>query len=154
MKLTPAIVFVATYALFLVSGFLFRLDRAWYDALVKPSWTPSGGTIGIIWSVLFGCIALSLAILDWKVGIANLGWMLTAAIAVNWLSNQAYTYFQFTRQDWFGAGIDSAVVALSAFAVAVLAWRISKPAALLYVPYALWASFATYLSFLIWSLNR
>jgi benzodiazapine receptor len=154
VKLSPVIVFVATYALFLVSGFLFRLDRGWYDSLTKPSWTPSGGLIGIVWSVLFFCIALSLALLDWKVGIANLGAMLSAAIAVNWLTNQAYTFFQFTRHDWFGAGIDSALVALTAFAVAALAWRISKPASLLFVPYALWASFATYLSFLIWSLNR
>ena len=154
MKLSPFLVFVATYALFLVSGLFSRLDRAWYDALAKPAWTPPGGTIGIIWSVLFFCIALSLALLDWKVGIANLGWALTAAIAVNWLSNQAYTYFQFTRQDWFGAGIDAAVVAVSAFAVAALAWRLSKTSALLYVPYALWSTFATYLSFLIWSMNR
>ena len=44
MKFTPILVFAATYALFLVSGFLFRLDRGWYDALAKPSWTPSGGT--------------------------------------------------------------------------------------------------------------
>lgn len=37
---------------------------------------------------------------------------------MSWLSNQAYTFFQFTRHDWFGAGIDSAVVAISASAVA------------------------------------
>ncbi len=154
MKLTPILVFVATYALFLVSGFLTRLDRAWYDALVKPSWTPPGGVIGIVWAVLFACIAASLALLDAKVGILALGPWLTAAVVVNWLANQAYSYIQFTRQDWFAAGIDSAVIALTAFAVVALAWRISKPAALLYVPYALWSSFATYLSFLIWSLNR
>jgi benzodiazapine receptor len=154
MKLSSVLVFVATYAAFLVSGFLFRLDRVWYDALAKPAWTPSGGTIGIVWSVLFGCIALSLALLDAKVGIGAIGWALAAAIGANWLTNQAYTYFQFTRHDWFGAGIDSALVAVTAFAVVALAWRISKPAALLFVPYGLWATFATYLSFLIWSLNR
>lgn len=154
MKRSSIAVFVGTYALFLVSGLLFHLDRAWYDALVKPSWTPSGGTIGLIWSVLFFCIALSLALLDAKVGIRTIGPWLTAAIVANWLTNQAYSYFQFTRQDWFAGGIDAGLVALTAFAVVALAWRISKPAALLYVPYALWASFATYLSFLIWSLNR
>jgi len=150
----PVLVFVATYALFLVSGFFSQLDRAWYDALVKPTWTPPGGVIGIVWAVLFACIAASLALLEAKVGIGSLGPWLTAAIVVNWLTNQAYSYIQFTRQDWFGAGIDAALIALTAFAVVALAWRISKPAALLYVPYALWSSFATYLSFLIWSLNR
>jgi len=154
MKLSPIIVFVATYALFLVSGFLFQIDRPWYDALVKPSWTPPGGAIGIVWAVLFACIAGSLALLDAKVGIANPGAALSALIVVNWLTNQAYSFFQASQRDWFAAGIDAAVIALTAFAVAALAWRISKPAGLLFVPYALWASFATYLSFLIWSLNR
>jgi tryptophan-rich sensory protein len=147
-------VFVATYAAFLVSGFLFRLDRGWYDALAKPTWTPPGGVIGLVWAVLFFCIALSYALLDAKVGIANVGAALMAAIAVNWLSNQMYTYWQFTRHDWTAAGIDSAVVAISAFVVAALAWRVSKTAAALLVPYGLWATFATYLSFLIGSMNR
>jgi benzodiazapine receptor len=154
VKLTPILVFAATYALFLISGFLFRLDSSWYDALSKPSWTPSGGTIGLVWAVLFACIAASLALLDAKVGILAIGPWLTAAILANWLTNQAYTYFQFTRHDWFGAGIDAALVAVTAFAVVALAWKVSKPAAWLFVPYGLWATFATYLSFLFWSLNR
>lgn len=154
VKLTPIIVFVVSYAAFLVSGFLFRNDIAWYSSLAKPSWTPPGGVIGIVWAVLFFCIALSLALLDAKVGIAHLGWALFAVLAVNYLSNQAFTYFSFTAKDWFAAGIDSAVVALSAFAFAALAWGTSKPASLLFVPYGMWATFATYLSFLIWSLNR
>jgi len=68
--------------------------------------------------------------------------------------NQAFSYFQATRQDWFLAGWDAALIAVTAFIVAVLAGRISAWSGWLYVPYALWSSFATYLSFLIWSLNR
>lgn len=34
------------------------------------------------------------------------------------------------------------------------AWRISPPAALLLVPYLLWAAFATFLSWTIYRLNR
>ncbi len=40
----------------------------WYDALEKPSWTPSGMTIGIVWTVLYGLIALSVAIIYNKYG--------------------------------------------------------------------------------------
>jgi benzodiazapine receptor len=154
MRLSPIVVFVLTYAAFLVSGFLFRIDRVWYDALVKPSWTPPGAVIGLIWSVLFGCIALSVAILDAKVGLLNLGPWLIAAIVANWVLNQAFSYFQATRQDWFLAGWDAALIAATAFIVAVLAGRVSAWSGWLYVPYAAWSSFATYLSFLIWSLNR
>jgi benzodiazapine receptor len=45
-------------------------------------------------------------------------------------------------------------VALTAIAFIVLAWKVSKPAAWLFVPYAVWATFATYLSYAVWALNR
>ena len=57
------IVFLLTYGLFYVSSVLFPIDRTWYDALEKPFWTPPGMTIGMIWAVLFGLIALSVAII-------------------------------------------------------------------------------------------
>ncbi len=63
MKKSSIIVFLLTYGLFYVSSVLFPIDRTWYDALEKPSWTPPGMTIGMIWAVLFGLIALSVAII-------------------------------------------------------------------------------------------
>jgi translocator protein len=154
VKLSSVAVFLGAYAVFLIAGFAFRIDRQWYDALVKPSWTPSGAMIGVIWTVLFACIALSLALLDREVGILNVGVWLLAAIVANWFFNQAFSFFQVAQKDWLLAGVDAALVALTSFAVAALAWRINRASALLYVPYALWSTFATYLSFLIWSLNR
>ena len=54
MKKSSIIVFLLTYGLFYVSSVLFPIDRTWYDALEKPSWTPSGMTINdmgcIIWT--------------------------------------------------------------------------------------------------------
>lgn len=41
------IVFFITYALFSIAGFLFPIDREWYDALNKPEWTPSGGVSSV-----------------------------------------------------------------------------------------------------------
>lgn len=37
---------------------------------------------------------------------------------------------------------------------AVRFYKISKPAAYLLLPYLLWVSFASYLNFAIWALNR
>ena len=62
------IVFLLTYGLFYVSSILFPIDRMWYDALEKPSWTPSGMTIGMIWAILYGLIALSVTIIYNKYG--------------------------------------------------------------------------------------
>ncbi len=154
MNWSPVLVFVVTYALFLVSGFLFHIDFVYYDALAKPSFTPPGKVIGLVWAFLFACISLSVALLDAKVGIPHVGWAVGSVLVANWLFNQAYSYIQFTRKEWLPAAFDSALIALTAFAYVALAWGVSPLSAWLFVPYALWACFATYLSYAIWALNR
>lgn len=153
MKLAPIAAFVATYLLFLLSGFVFRIDLVYYNALVKPSFTPPGSVIGIVWAVLFACISLAVALLVSKAGVAGVGLWLWAALGANWFFNQAYSYIQFVRKDWLFATFDAALVALTAFVLIALLWRVSRPSAWLLVPYAAWASFATYLSYAIWALN-
>jgi translocator protein len=154
MKLRGLVVFAVTYGLFLISGFLFRIDLVYYDALAKPAFTPPGWVIGIVWALLFGCISLAVALLDAKVGIAKLFPVLGSVLVANWFFNQAYSYIQFVRKDWLLATFDAGLVALTALALIVLSRRISRAAAWLFVPYAAWATFATYLSGVIWALNR
>jgi translocator protein len=154
VKLSSVAVFVGTYALFLVSGYLFRIDLVYYEALIKPAFTPPGAVIGIVWAVLFAMISLALAALDSRIGIANIPPAVAAVIVANWFFNQAYSYVQFVRKDWLLAALDSGLVALTAFAFVFLVWKISRASAWLFVPYALWASFATYLSYAVWALNR
>jgi benzodiazapine receptor len=154
MKLTPIIVFVATYALFLVSGFLFRLDLAYYDALAKPWYTPPGAVIGLVWTVLFALISASVAGLVDKVGFAGVGTWLWLALASNWFLNQAYSYIQFTRKEWLFAAFDSGILTLTGIAFIALVWNVNRTSAWLFVPYAAWTAFATYLSYAVWALNR
>ncbi|WP_135551298.1 TspO/MBR family protein [Paenibacillus cymbidii] len=65
------VVFIIVVLSFSLSGLLFPIDRQWYRTLKKPSWTPSGKVIGMIWAVLYVLIALSLAIVEYKVGLKN-----------------------------------------------------------------------------------
>jgi tryptophan-rich sensory protein len=154
MTLEPVLAFVMTYAAFLVSGLLFRLDLVYYNALAKPSYTPPGAVIGLVWALLFACISLAVALLVAQVGLTNVGGWLWAALAANWFFNQAYSYIQFVRKEWLFAAFDSGLVALTAIAFIVLAWNVNPISAWLFVPYAAWASFATYLSYAVWALNR
>ncbi|MBS2970187.1 tryptophan-rich sensory protein [Metabacillus sp. KIGAM252] len=148
------LIFVITYALFLISGFLFQIDQSWYDALNKPAWTPAGGTIGMIWSILFACIAASITIIDRKAGgLNNLKPAFWIILIVNYLSNQLFSFFQFSQKNLGLATIDCAIVAISAIILTVFAFNIQKIAGILLVPYVLWTSFATFLSFMFYSMN-
>ena len=40
-------------------------DTPWYRELEKPDWTPSGKTIGAVWTALYTLMGVSLAIL-WR----------------------------------------------------------------------------------------
>jgi tryptophan-rich sensory protein len=40
-------------------------DSAWFRALRKPRWEPSGAVIGPVWAVLYACTGLSATLL-WR----------------------------------------------------------------------------------------
>lgn len=146
-------VFMATYALFSVAGFLFRIDRAWYDALAKPGFTPPGGAIGLVWAVLFALISLAVALLYRHGALDRRDWPLLLVLVLNYSFNQAYSYVQFVRKDWLLATLDAGAVAATALLLIVFAWRHSRLASALFVPYAGWSTFATYLSWVIYRMN-
>lgn len=148
------IVFIIVYLLFLIAGFLFPIDRKWYDALKKPTWTPSGKVIGIIWGVLFALIALSLAIVEYKVGLKNTSGSFMLLWVLNYLSNQAFSYFQFRLKRLDLATLDAGVVAITAILLIFLTIPYSALAAIFLIPYACWSTFATFLSWRIYRMNR
>ncbi|MCY7780645.1 tryptophan-rich sensory protein [Bacillus haynesii] len=151
---TAVIVFIATYALFSLAGVLFPVDREWYESLNKPDWTPSGRLIGTVWSVLFAFISLSAALVYATYDLRKAATPFWIMLIINYLFNQAFSYFQFTQKNLLAAAIDSFFVAITALALAFIARRIHKTAAILLVPYMLWSFFATYLAFTIYGMNH
>ncbi|WP_226537055.1 TspO/MBR family protein [Fictibacillus halophilus] len=151
MKKSSIAVFLIIYALFYVSSIQFPIDRSWYDALNKPSWTPSGQTIGIIWAVLFALISLSATLIYNKYGFKPVRFW--GLFAINYVFNQAFSYFQFTQKDLFAATIDAFLITVTTLLLIIVASRLNKVSAWLLVPYFLWSSFATFLSWTIYSLN-
>ena len=147
------IVFFITYALFSIAGFLFPIDREWYDALNKPEWTPGGGVIGSVWAVLFALISLSAAIVYGKYGFQKITMSFWIFFVLNYVFNQAFSFFQFSQKNLFVATIDCLLVALTALALVIVSGKLSKVIPILLIPYVLWGFFATYLSYTIYSMN-
>ncbi|MDM5339948.1 tryptophan-rich sensory protein [Fictibacillus enclensis] len=121
-------VFILLYALFYASSVLFPIDREWYDALNKPSWTPSGQTIGMIWAA---------AVIYHKYGFRPKAfWLL---FVINYVVNQLFSFFQFQQKRFIGF-CDRCQFGCPDNAAADNRCRqaFSKLSAWLLVPYLLW----------------
>ncbi len=121
----------------------------WYPALRKPEWTPPGWVFGPVWALLYPLVAVA-GWLAWREGKARYGplvFLLQLALNAAW----PWLFFAERR-------VDLALAAIAALVVAILAtiaafWRLSRPAAVLLVPYLAWVVFAAVLNHAIWRLN-
>jgi benzodiazapine receptor len=126
----------------------------WYRYLEKPSFTPSGRFISIVWTALYLLMGIS-AFLVWRKGLEYTGVKGALAvygvqISINVLWSWAFFYLRSTL-----AGLIVIPILWASVLATILKFRkISTAAAVLLVPYLLWVSFAAYLNYAIWRLNR
>lgn len=121
----------------------------WYQGLQKPAWTPPDWLFGPVWSILYLFIAIS-GWLVWRskgFGLALLLWFVQLGL------NGAWSYFMFGEHQIDSAMIDLALLWIAIVTFMAVAWRLSKLAALLFVPYLIWVSFAGALNFALLQLN-
>ena len=117
----------------------------WYRSLEKPAFTPPDRVFPVVWSVLYGLIAVS----GWRVwrrrGRTGRGWALglwTTQLGLN----GAWSWLFFGQRRAHAALADVGLMLASIAAYAKAAERIDRPAALLMVPYLGWTAFATALN--------
>src|SRR5512146_2243656 len=135
-------------------GAIASLDaRVFYGALVKPTWAPPGWLFGPVWTALYVLMGIA-AWLVWR----KAGW--TGAHAafvlffVQLALNALWTWLFFAWRN--GALALAGIVVLLIFIVATMIafGRVSRPAAVLLVPYLCWVLFATVLTAAVLSRNR
>lgn len=151
--LSAILVFIVVYLLFSLSGILFPVDRTWYASLKKPSWTPSGKTIGMIWGILYALIALSLAIIEYKMGLKSTSISFILLWLINYLANQAFSFFQFTAKRLDLAFLDTIAVVITNILLIYSTIQYSGLATILLIPYLIWSIIATTLAWSIYRLN-
>lgn len=142
-------VFIAIVAAAATTGMQF-MPGSWYAGLAKPSWTPPGYLFGPVWAVLYVMIAVA----GWRVWMA--GGLVSAALAI-WAAqlalNAAWSWIMFGRHEIGLALGDIVLMWIAIVAFIATAWTVDRTAALLFVPYLAWVSFAMALNFAIWRLN-
>lgn len=129
------------------------LPDEWYTQIRKPTWNPSNKIFAPVWSVLYLLMAIA-AWLVWKrYGVAG-AIVPLALFIMQLLLNAAWTWLFFGRHRLDTALVDIVVLWLVILTVIILFWGLEPLAGLLLVPYLLWVSFATFLNYTIWRLNR
>ena len=147
-----AVSFAATFATAYVgSRFTFRSLGSWYAGIRKPAWAPSGRTIGTIWSVLYFLMAVA-AWLVWRAAgavVVPLG-----LFAVQLALNAGWSWLFFGRRNPCIALAEILVLWMFILATLVAFWTVSWVAGLLFVPYLVWVTFASFVNLTLWRMNR
>lgn len=138
------------------SGSLFTAQGldGWYGTLVRPALAPPNWVFGPVWTGLFALVGVAVWLV-WRRADSNpRGVRLAAGVfAVHFVFNLAWSAVFFGMRD-----IDLGLVVVLVLWVLIVATtrafgRVDRRAALLFVPYLLWVTFAAYLNYRFWVLN-
>ena len=125
----------------------------WYATLARPALNPPAWVFGPVWTTLFALMGIA-AFLVWRKGLDRRDVKITLGIFIGQLVlNTLWSIIFFGLHNPGAAFVEIIFLWLAILATIVAFAKISKPAALLLLPYILWVSFAGYLNFSIWKLN-
>ena len=142
-----------TEAVGTVAGLLTTLGMEKYSAVEKPALTPPEIVFPIVWTILYALMAASAARV-WlteeseekdkglKLYVVQLG--MNFLWSILFFNFQAYGFSFF----WL-LGLLLVIVLMT-----LTFYKSDRIAAYLQIPYILWVSFAGYLNFMVWLLNR
>lgn len=139
----------------------------WYDTeLIRPAITPPKWVFPIAWNLIFLFTTIS-ALIFWnkesgekkflwftfKRHFDGYDWVIALLFILNAILNVLWSYLFFTLNFIDIALIEMVFLNLTNLLLIILLWSVSRWASLLLLPYFLWVSFATYLTYQIWFLN-
>jgi translocator protein len=128
-----------------------RSVATWYPSLDKPSWTPSGATIGTVWTILYILMGIA-AWIVWRSGSRDRAQPL-ALYGSQLLLNVGWSALFFGLRSPGLALVEIGVLWIAILATAGAFWRVSKIAGVLMAPYLIWVTFAAVLNAMIWQMN-
>ena len=139
-----------------VIGSIFTVSAipAWYATLAKPVLNPPAWIFAPVWTTLYLLMGIA-AFLVWRKGWEQKEVRIALSIfGVQLVLNALWSvvFFGLHSPAWALINILALWIAIAWTIMAF--YKISRPAAYLLVLYILWVSFAAYLNYSIWILNR
>jgi len=126
----------------------------WYNALLKPSWTPEPAFIGLMWQILYPIIFVTFGFVFVQAARRKIPRTVAIPFAVNLVANVIFTPIQFGLRNLPMATVDILIVWGSIVWMMAAIWRQYRWVAAVQLPYFAWVSVATVLQASITWMNR
>jgi benzodiazapine receptor len=129
----------------------------WYSRVRKPAYQPPGAVFPVVWTTLYGDIAVTSAVAIDRLRAAGRhdeARRYAAALGVNLALNAGWTWLFFRFHKLGASAVGAAVLTASSADLARRTAQADPKAGLAQSLYPLWGAFATVLSAHIWRLNR
>lgn len=152
-KLKPYLVSILiALAVGFLSGIVTFRGMPAYEQLIKPPLTPPSVVFSIVWPILYILMGISAAMI-WKSTDDNRGEALSI-YALQLVFNAIWSVLFFGFETYFFSFIWLVLLWFTILLMIVSFYRIRPVAGVLQIPYLLWVTFAAYLNYAIWQLNR
>lgn len=119
----------------------------WYQE-IKPALTPPNIVFPIVWNILFFLIAISLYLSWTKSKNIKEKRQIALIFGINFFLNILWSLIYFGLKNPLLAFIEVIIFVFSIIAMIIVTKRINKVSSYLLIPYLLWVSFASVLTFL------
>ncbi|MCF4969333.1 TspO/MBR family protein [Nostoc sp. CMAA1605] len=148
------IITAVSAALFFGGSLFTSLRDPWFQNLQRPDWLTFEFIIPFVWTLIWACLTIS-AIIVWekKTRQGSRPWLLMAVYASIALLTSTYSPVVVELRSLTGGIILGGLATLLVYILAFVVRPISQKAAWLFLPYALWGPFGTYLTWLLLQLN-
>lgn len=134
------------------SIFTSQSVNSWYLTLVKPSFTPPGAVIGLVWTILFLLMGYALYLV-WSKSKEQEVKNALIFFCIQLVLNIAWSFCFFYLQSPLAGLVEIIFLWLAILATIIYFNKISKLAAYLLIPYVIWVSFAAILNYYLYILN-
>ena len=144
---------ILSEAVGILSGLLTRGGIAAYESVEKSALTPPPIVFPIVWTVLFALIGIGAA----KIWLSPKSDDRTRALGVyaaQLIVNFFWSIFFFNGQAYGFSFLWLILLWLLILGMILLYRKINTDAALLQIPYLIWVTFAGYLNYVVWQLNK
>lgn len=132
---------------------LFPIDKNFYNSLKLPFFTPPMMAYGIIWSILYICISISIYQILNTYKIKDIPKSYKYTLLLNYIANQSFQPLFFSLKSPFLGFVSCITIFITSLFLYKETVEIKEKSAKYLIPYILFSLFASILSMSIYLLN-